>query len=48
MLVNESCEREQKKIIGKVENLLLEEKVLKLTERKVKEDLEQLHNDLKG
>ena len=47
MLVNESCEREHKKTIAKVENLLLEEKVLKLTERKVKEDLEQLHNDLK-
>ena len=47
MLVNESCEREHKKIIAKVENMLLEEKVLKLTERKVKEDLEQLHNDLK-
>ena len=47
MLVNESCEREHKKTIAKVENMLLEEKVLKLTERKVKEDLEQLHNDLK-
>ena len=46
LLINESCEREHKQLLLKVEGMILEEKSLKLTERKVKEDLESLHNEL--
>ena len=46
LLINESCDRENKQLRAKVENMLYDEKSLKLTERKVKEDLETLNNEL--
>ena len=46
LLVNESCNREHKQLLTKVEGMLLEERSLKLTERKIKEDLEMLNNEL--
>lgn len=46
LLVNESCNREHKQLLNKVEGMLLEERSLKLTERKIKEDLEMLNNEL--
>ena len=46
LLINESCNREHKQLLTKVEGMLLEERSLKLTERKIKEDLEMLNNEL--
>ena len=46
LLINESCNREHKQLLTKVEGMLLDERSLKLTERKIKEDLEMLNNDL--
>ncbi len=45
-VINESCEKEQKKLEEKLELLLMEQKMMKLTEKKAKEDLEELNNDL--
>ncbi len=45
-VINESCEKEQKKLEEKLEVLLMEQKMMKLTEKKAKEDLEELNNDL--
>ncbi len=45
-LVNETCDREHKILFDKVEALLLEEKMLKLTEKRAKEELEQLNVEI--
>ena len=45
-VINESCEKEHSRLEDKLEALLVEQKMMKLTERKAKEDLEELNNDL--
>jgi chromosome segregation ATPase len=45
-VINESCDKERQKLEERLEALLMEQKMMKLTERKAKEDLEELNNDI--
>ena len=45
-VINESCERERTKLEERLEVLLMEQKMLKVTEKKAREDLEELNGDI--
>jgi hypothetical protein len=45
-VINESCERERAKLEDRLEVLLMEHKMMKLTEKKAREELEELNGDI--